>query len=187
MFCIPLKHGAHQVAVKSSKRMALPLVGTLTTVTVQVAVLPPSRVVAFISVVPADTPITLPSSTVAISVFSDVHTIFLSVASVGSTVAVRANASPTVSVLDVSLRVIPVTAFTSFAGLHDEKAINAVATASNPKLNTFFINLKSFYFVISKITSAILPPPFITMTFDYRFGCKNSNIFFIPKKRTFFC
>ena len=110
------------------------------TVTAQVAVLPPSLVVTVILAVPAATAVTLPPSTVATLELSDVHITLLSAASVGATVAVRVNSSPTVIVLVVSLSFTSVTFFTAFVGLQDEKAINIIATASSPKLKTFFIN-----------------------------------------------
>ena len=111
-----------------------------TTVTAQVAVLPPSLVVTVILAVPAATAVTLPSSTVATLESSDVHITALSAASAGATIAVRVNSSPILIVLVVSLSVTPVTFFTAFVGLQDEKATNIVAATSNPKLKTFFIN-----------------------------------------------
>jgi hypothetical protein len=80
------------------------------TVTVQVAVCPPSLVVTVIVAVPGDTAVTLPfPSTVATDPFDDDHVTVLSVASAGDTVAVRVRVAPSVRDIELLLRVTPVT------------------------------------------------------------------------------
>ena len=81
------------------------------TVTLQVAVLPPSFVVTVTVASPAAFASTLPlSSTVATSGLSELQLTLLSVASEGFTVAVRVLLSPTTSVRSVMSSVTPLTA-----------------------------------------------------------------------------
>ena len=143
------------------------------TVTAQVAVLPPSLVVTVILAVPAATAVTLPSSTVATLELSDIHLTLLSAASVGITVAVRVNSSPILIALVVSLSVTPVTFFTAFVGLQDDKAINIAAIVSSPKLKTFFIIYFLYFFqqiVISVLENSHLFNTFYCCIMHYIFG-----------------
>ena len=87
-----------------------PVTGMPETVTLQLAVLPPSSVVAVMVAVPAATAVTLPfSSTVAIFWSLVVHFTALLVAFSGATVAVRVSVLPTVRDNSVLFRVTPVT------------------------------------------------------------------------------
>ena len=87
----------------------LPLL--LLTVTVQVAVLPPSAVVTVMVAEPALTAVTFPlASTVATAVLLDAQVTALSVAPLGATVAVSRSEPPTVRVVLVLFSVTPVTA-----------------------------------------------------------------------------
>ena len=110
------------------------------TVTLHLSVLLPSFVVTVIVASPIANPFTLPLlSTVAMLALSVDQVTSLLAASVGETVAVRTNSPPTTIDLVVSLSFTPVTFFTVFAGLQDEKVTKTIAAMSNPKLNTFFI------------------------------------------------
>ena len=104
------------------------------TVTVHVAVLPPSTVVTVMVAVPAPTGVTLPSTTVTTEGLSLVHVTALLVALSGNTVAVRVFASPpTVSARVVGSRVTPVT------------AMGAISTsvANAPSLSTMLCSFSS--------------------------------------------
>ena len=80
------------------------------TVTLQVAVLPPSSVVTVMVASPTFTAVTLPlASTVAISGLSDFHVTFWLVASSGRTVAVRVSLPPTRRLVSLLLSFTPVT------------------------------------------------------------------------------
>jgi hypothetical protein len=84
--------------------------GAAVTVTVQVAVLPPSSVLTIIAALPAATALTVPPDTVATAVLLLLHVTFLFVALAGATVAVNVSELPTVIVVEVLFRVTPVTA-----------------------------------------------------------------------------
>ena len=104
------------------------------TVTLQVAVFPPSSVVTVTTASPAFTAVTLPApSTVATSVLSELHATFLLSALSGFTVAVSVSASPSVRVSSVTSRVTPVTftalAFTVTAQVPDLPSAVAVTVA----------------------------------------------------------
>jgi hypothetical protein len=80
-------------------------VGALT-VTVQVAVIPPSTVLTVIIAFPAATALTTPvAETVAIAVLLLLHVTFLFVALVGETVAINVSVPPTVRLVDVLFKV----------------------------------------------------------------------------------
>jgi len=82
----------------------------LLTVTVQVAVLPPS-VAAVITAVPAATAVTTPPDTVATAVLLLLHVTFLFVALEGVIVAIRVSVPPgTIRLVDDLFRVTPLTA-----------------------------------------------------------------------------
>ena len=84
---------------------------TFDTVTVLVAVNPPSDVVTVIEAVPGATPVTTPLlSTEAIDVSSEDHVTFWLVALLGVIDAVRVCVKPTVRLNDGGLTVTPVTA-----------------------------------------------------------------------------
>ena len=81
------------------------------TVTLQVAVYPPSLVLQVMFAVPADFAVTTPvDETVATDVFDDVQVTFLLVALLGVIIGVRVVVSPIFRVLDVVLSETPVTA-----------------------------------------------------------------------------
>ena len=71
------------------------LTSLLLTVTLHVAVLPPSSVVTVMVASPAFTPVTLPLATVATASLLDFQVTFLLEASLGATVAVRVSDPPT--------------------------------------------------------------------------------------------
>ena len=104
------------------------------TVTLQVAVFPPSSVVTVITASPAFTAVTLPApSTVATSVLSELHFTFLLSALSGLTVAVSVSVSPSVNVSSALSRVTSVTpialAFTVTAQVPDLPSAVAVTVA----------------------------------------------------------
>ena len=104
------------------------------TVTLQVAVFPPSSVVTVTTASPAFTAVTLPApSTVATSVLSELHVTFLLSALSGLTVAVSVSVSPSVRVSSVLSRVTSVTpialAFTVTAQVPDLPSAVAVTVA----------------------------------------------------------
>jgi hypothetical protein len=82
----------------------------LVTVTEQVAVLLPSKVVTVIVALPAETALTVPPDTVATDVLLLLHDTFLFVALEGETVALSVWLPPTVKDKLVVLRLTPVTA-----------------------------------------------------------------------------
>jgi hypothetical protein len=90
----------------------IPVTGTLTMITViaEVAVKPPSTVVAFIVALPALTPETTPLAlTVAMAVLPETQVTPLFVALLGATVAVRVVVEPAATVIVTGEIVIPVT------------------------------------------------------------------------------
>jgi hypothetical protein len=86
------------------------LVPLLVTLTAQVAILPPSTVVAVIAVLPALMPITTPFVTIATSGTLLLHVTSLFVAFAGETVAFKVSKPPTAIEAVVLLRLTPVTA-----------------------------------------------------------------------------
>ncbi len=106
--------------------ISTPVTGTflLFTVTLQVAVFPPSSVVTVTVASPALRAVTFPlSSTDAMSVLSDFHVTFLLVALSGLTVAVRFAFSPSVSSREVLSSVTSLTVTVFFATLTLQVAV----------------------------------------------------------------
>ena len=121
------------------------LISLSLTVTLQVAVFPPSSVVTVMVASPAFTPVTLPlASTVAMAASLDFQATFLFAASLGATVAVSVSLSPTRSVIVALFNVTPVTDTTGGVGsgisslLHDQKLVDnkTAATSSIVCLST---------------------------------------------------
>ena len=109
------------------------MVGTLT-VTLHVALCPPSAVVAVIVAVPTETALTTPPSTVATLELLVVHTTVLSVALLGDTVALSVRLSPTSMAAEVLSRATPVTSMdpvtvTSHVALYPPSVVVAVMVA----------------------------------------------------------
>jgi hypothetical protein len=82
----------------------------LETLTAQVAVLLPSKVVTVMVALPAETALTVPPDTLATVLLLLLHDTFLFVALEGETVALRVSLAPTVNERLVLLRLTPVTA-----------------------------------------------------------------------------
>ena len=91
------------------------------TVTVQVADFPPAF--AVMVAVPAFTAVTLPSFTVAIAVFEELHVTVLSVALSGFTVAVSVASPPSTSDKEVLSNVTEVTATVAFVTVTEQVAV----------------------------------------------------------------
>ena len=91
-----------------------PVTATSLTVTLQVAVLPPTAVFAVMVAVPAFTPFTTPELlTVATAVLLELHVTLLLGAEDGDTVAVRVDEAPVFNAIVDLFKLTPVTAFGS--------------------------------------------------------------------------
>ena len=87
----------------------IPVTWVWYTVTLQVAVKPPSFVVAVMFAVPSETPLTVPFETVATFSLSDVHVIPFFVASVGVITAFIVAVFPFSTLISLLSRLTPVT------------------------------------------------------------------------------
>jgi hypothetical protein len=137
---------AVSVSVSSKNTVAVFLSLTLSTlvgmtVTVQVAMYPPSAVVAVMMAVPTDTPDTVPAATVATSVLLLVHVTLLFVALEGSKVMMSLPDLPLSSTSNlVSLNVIPFT-FTGLSSLEQPENPTIKNTAKNKGMICFIVLL----------------------------------------------